>query len=266
MRIPVVGALWVSVSILAGCVGASTSARDDAPLFRGTVRAAERWTLGFEVDGVVREIGVRPGTRVGVGEWIASLDAEPFDRAVTESRDRLRVAKARRAQLGGTLWTDHGNAVVPALALASVSREAEQLPTDVGAFDASVAASAAALRRAVALREGSELRSSTSGRVTAVAMRVGDRIAAGAPAVMLENDERFEVVVRVPAPVPASVRVGSTAEGEWSEDGKVRRAGLRVLDLGAAATGDGGAVEVILAFSERLATRPKTEVGVRFRP
>lgn len=243
--------------LLAGCATPEANRGDGELVLRGTVRAAERWTLAFGVAGVVTDVGVRPGDRVGVGEWIASLDAAPMDRAVGDARARLQAAKVRRASLGGTIWVDNGNPVVPQ----SVSSEAEQLPTDVGAFDAGVAASAAMLRLAVSQREAAELRSTVAGRVTSVTARPGARIAAGEGAILIENDERFEVVVRVPAPVPSWVRAGGTAQGEWSAGSEVRRAGLRVLDTTAA--GDG--LDVVLAFAERLPARPAEQIDVRFR-
>lgn len=225
----------------------------------GAVRAAERWTLGFGVDGVVSEIGVRPGDRIAVGEWVASLDTAPLDRAVNDARDRLRLAKLRRSSLDGTVWTDNGNATQPMVA----ESEADQLRTDIGVVDASVAASAAILRRAVSRREAAELRSPVAGRVAAVRIRQGESVDAGTEAIVVENDERFEVVVRVPAAASIVVRAGSTAEATWVDRGVRHRAGLRVLAVASIAAADGGGVEAILAFSEQLAGRPPSGIAVR---
>ena len=78
--------------LLSACLLSGSVLAGELP---GTLAWGERMSMGTLVSGVVSEVPVKPGQRVGKGDLLVGLDARGFRAGLTGARAELARAKAR---------------------------------------------------------------------------------------------------------------------------------------------------------------------------
>lgn len=197
--------LIVTVLLTACTAGGRPSAPTAWP---GEVQAAVRSTVRFAVGGQVREVMVAPGSRVVADQVIAVVDPAPYEAALADASDELRVAERRLAEIGNYMRTDESRAFSP-----SVTADESMAALRLAVLDAEISRAVAGTRARFATlsRDATALRVPERGRIARLAVRVGDVVRAGDPAAEVEDDARLEVVASVPCRTVPGLRPGRRA-------------------------------------------------------
>lgn len=174
----------------------------------GTVRlqsgAAVR--VGSQVSGIVRQLNVTVGSRIGQGEIIARIDPTQIEAQIEQSRaqlaiDRVAAAKARRD-------VDRVKSMVGLV----LSREQfDDLNWLLKSADAKVAKSEADLKAAMDNLEYTTIRAPISGVVSSVTTQQGETVAASFAAptfVTIVRDKALELLAMVDETDIGGIRPG----------------------------------------------------------
>ncbi len=202
----------------------------------GTVVAADRAALSFEVDGTVARVNVEIGTQFSRGDVLAELDPTLLQITLEERRAALIEAEA--------------NARETAVVLERQRRLRDSGTVSEAAFDSALSAAESAQSRLGIARAGirqaedrladAVLRAPYNGEVAARLIEPAQTVQPGQPAFEIQDLEAgFQVEITVPETLIARVAAGSKHRAEVLDgsDGELR---VRVADIGSranAATG-----------------------------
>ena len=229
----------------------------------GTVRAADRAVLGFEVDGRVAEVRAAIGDRFAAGDVLAVLDAAALEIALEQAQAALVEAEVLEAE-----------------AARDFERQAELFARGIAAEarrdDARAALDAARSRLAVARTrvadaadrlEEAVLVAPYDGRVAARLIEPAQLYRPGEPAFEVESSRAgFEVEVTVPETLVARLVPGSRHEARLLDGSNVMfEAELR--EIGSRALRASGFPVTFAVFDAPAGLRAgmAAEVGVRLR-
>ena len=182
---------------------------DAIRILTGTVRAAERAPLAFEVEGRVREIAVAIGDAFEAGDVLATLDATTLEIALDERRAALMEAEAVLTEAR----QDHErqSELFERGVVSTAARDAARATLD--ATRGRVAAARAAVASAEDRLDEAELVAPYDGRVAARLMEPAQLVRAGEPAFEIQSFAGgFEIDVTVPETLIAALERGSEHE------------------------------------------------------
>jgi multidrug efflux pump subunit AcrA (membrane-fusion protein) len=208
-----------TVSVGTGAVTAAVAAT-------GTVQPAATRTLSFAVDGTVKAVGVRAGSRVAKGAVLASVDDSSASDAVDDAKeslsdaeDQLAAAKsaaAAAALAAATTGTTAATAAGAAAAAASAGGQGGGAAESAGG-DAIFAAQKQVNQARYALAEarvalaGTTIKAPIAGTVMAVAGKVGTEVGKGVTFVTLADTSAMRVSAAFPEADAGSLAVGQNA-------------------------------------------------------
>ncbi len=194
----------------------------DIPLIyttTGSVVSDERVDISSRTAAYVRTIEVREGQRVNYKQLLATLDSQDIDaniRAAQANRDQAGAAQrdARKDVEDGARLFARG--VLPETTLRK-ARLQLQLASD------NLAAAEAALSRARAERQYTQILSPVAGVVVARHGRVGDLAAPGKPLITVESDTALLFATHVAERRVASIRTGDSVQISIDALGQTQR-------------------------------------------
>lgn len=244
--------------LLTACAAGGRPSAAVPPAWPGEVQAALRWTVRFPVGGQVREVMVAPGGRVVADQVIAVVDSAPYEAALADATDDLGAAERRLAAIGNYMRTDELRAFSP-----SVTADESMAALRLAVLDAEIGRAVAGTRARYATlsRDATALRAPERGRISQIAVQVGDVVRAGDPAAEVEDDTRLVVVVSVPCRTVPGLRPGRRAGVSFVGAPRDPLHGL-VHRVGPVDTG--GRCEVALAIVERAVLPLGSRVSVTF--
>ncbi len=224
----------------------------------GTVRAAERSPIGFDVGGRVGEVRVEIGATFVEGEVLAAVETDTLSFEVEERRAALSEAEAVLAEV----QADHARTVYlhERGVESNAALENAQAALDTAKSRLNVARTR--LARARTDVADAELIAPYDGSVAARLVEPAERVTPGQPVLEIQSrDGGLELVVGVPETILASLEMGSThAVKAPVLDGTA--AGV-VTEIGARA-GEGSSFPVTLAIEGAdPALRPGMSAEVR---
>ena len=224
----------------------------------GTVRAAERSPIGFDVGGRVGEVRVEIGATFVEGEVLAAVETDTLSFEVEERRAALSEAEAVLTEV----QADHARTVYlhERGVESNAALENAQAALDTAKSRLNVARTR--LARARTDVADAELIAPYDGSVAARLVEPAERVAPGQPVLEIQSrDGGLELVVGVPETILASLEMGSThAVKAPVLDGTA--AGV-VTEIGARA-GEGSGFPVTLAIEDAdPALRPGMSAEVR---
>lgn len=219
------------------------------------LRAAERWELAFEVNGVLLEAAAALGESIGQGQIVARLNPEAFDTRLGRAQQTMATAQERWVQVTESIDPAQLRVYSP-----SITTTLDLGPMRVAVLEAEIGVGTAAteLRHARWSRAAAELASPRPGRVTRWLVAPGASVGTGQPVVQLEDDSTAEVVARIAPGAATGLRRGHRAEvlqGAMSYQAVVQEVATTPLS--------GADVLVVLGIVERA--RPNPDEGVRVR-
>jgi len=165
----------------------------DSRQFPGTVRAAERAELAFQVSGKLVKLPVKEGQKIKKGTLIAKLDPRDFKANVQSTKAQNDAAKANYAR---------GKELVSKGFISKVDFDKLKERRDV---------TAAELTKAKKSLDDSVLRAPFSGVAARRYVENFQEIQAKDPIVSLQNNATLEIVVAAPEQIVARVRDVSKA-------------------------------------------------------
>jgi RND family efflux transporter MFP subunit len=189
----------------------------DTNEYLGTVLSRQSVNIVPQVSGYVRQIPVRPGQQVKVGDKLVELDARQ-ERAALESAGAQQRAAAAGEQLALRTYERtqalHKEGLVTAQELDRTEAEAK---------------SAEAQRRAAAARFAEQrvavsfhaVQAPVAGTIGDVLVRVGDYVTASTPLTSITQGTTLEVEIRIPPDRARLARPGTPVE-ILGPDGKVK--------------------------------------------
>lgn len=183
----------------------------DIPLIyttTGSVVSDERVEISSRTPAYVRTIEVREGQRVELKQLLATLDSQDIDaniRAAQANRDQAGAAQRDARKDVEDAAKLFAKGVLPEATLRK-ARLQLQLASD------NLAAAEAALSRARAERQYTQIRSPVAGVVVARHGRVGDLAAPGKPLITVESDTALLFATQVPERRVASIRSGDSVQ------------------------------------------------------
>lgn len=211
-----------TVSVGTGAVTAAVAAT-------GTVQPAATRTLSFAVDGTVKAVGVRAGSRVAKGAVLASVDDSSASDAVDDAKeslsdaeDQLAAAKSAAAAAAlaaattGTTAATAAGAAAAAATAASAGGQGGGAAESAGG-DAIFAAQKQVNQARYALAEarvalaGTTIKAPIAGTVMAVAGKVGTEVGKGVTFVTLADTSAMRVSAAFPEADAGSLAVGQNA-------------------------------------------------------
>ncbi|HEU4700480.1 MAG TPA: efflux RND transporter periplasmic adaptor subunit [Gemmatimonadales bacterium] len=200
-------------------VGLATIARDSlvetlALTGRLAARPGGAADLTAPAAGVVREVRVQIGDRVGRGEVVALLDV-PELAADAQQKTAAAAQAAREAARQQRLLADG----------ITSARQAEEAEANARQARAAAAAARDLLAR-------TRMASPIAGRVQAVAVQRGERVDAGTRVARVVAPDTLDLVVPVPAADLARLRVGERAEVRQEGDTLPARAWVAAIAPG----------------------------------
>lgn len=237
----------------------------DRARFSGTVRAARRAELSFEVAGRLAARAADIGDRVRAGQVLARLDAVELGNAATAAEATLTEVQARLDQ--ETRERERVEQLFEARAATPEEREQAAATVDslVAARDRARAQASEARRR----RGRAVLTAPYDGVVTGVRAEPGEVLPVGRPVFEISGDGRLEVEVGVPEsmlgalealPPDAAVEVVLPFAGPSS--GGVTVPG-RLRSVGRSAAGPGRLYPVVVDLAvPAAATGPRIAPGM----
>lgn len=177
--------------------------------YPGELRSGDRWTVAFDVGGVVGELAVRVGEDVTPGRVLARLDPGPFDARVAEAEARHGSAQAHWTHVTETIDPVQLRAYSP-----SITTDLDLGPLRVAVLEAELGVGTAGteLRHARWARSAADVAANRPGRVVRWLVAEGGAVAAGQAVVVLEDRSAPEVVVRVSRTMAGRLRRGQRAE------------------------------------------------------
>jgi RND family efflux transporter MFP subunit len=227
----------------------------------GTVRAAERAPIGFDVGGRVATVAVEIGEPFQTGETLATLDEATLRFTLEERRSALAEAEAELTEAEADHRRTSYLAERGVVAAAALDDARAALDT------AKSRASAARARLARARRDLSDatLVAPYDGTVAARLVEPSERVSPGQPVLeIVGSRDGLELVVSVPETILARLERDATHEitapaapGEIF-DGRVADVGARARD------GSGFPVEIAIAGPEN-GLRPGMSAEVRLK-
>ena len=237
----------------------------------GTVRAAERAPLGFEVEGRVASVEVHIGERFERGDVLAALDTTTLEIALEERRSALIEAEARLTEARQEAERQRalfGRGVAAEAAL-------ETAEAALGSARSRAEVARAAIRAAEDRLEDATLRAPYDGTVAARLAEPAQLLAAGEPAFEVQSEGGgFEIDATVPETLVGRLELGSrhrarVLDGSRGGEGSLVTAELReVGSRAAAATGFPATLavvdeEVVLAAAGGTGPEPATGPHLR---
>ena len=227
--------------------------------YSGTVRAADRSELAFEVGGQVFGVFVELGDRFARGDLLAELDASTLRLELAGRRADLANAESvlvdsrldyeRRARLAGT---------------GAVSQSAiDQARSRFDSATAQTSALSAAVAQAEEMLADARLRAPFDGEVVARLAEPSEVVASGEAVLSVIGIEAsLETLIRVPGSVRRALQVGAPARISAGGEGLTVRG--RVTEIGAQAN-TAGLFPVTVAIDEAPRwLRPGLSVEARF--
>ena len=176
--------------------------------FVATIRSLRSTTVQPQVEGIVRQVFVKAGDRVSVGDPLIQIDPEKQQATVTvaesqrTSRDAdLAYAKQQHARLQKLY--DAG----------AVSRaELEQAETAEKTAEAQLAAAQSLIRQNQVELQYYRVTAPSSGVVGEIPIRQGDRVTTSTPITTIDQPEGLEAYVSVPLEQAGKLRQGLMVE------------------------------------------------------
>lgn len=181
------------------------SALDSSAGFAGTVAARYQTTRGFQVLGMIETLDVDVGDLVTKGQQLAELDRSSFQLDVNAREGDVTKAKAR---------VDNATTTVARTRqlLASNTSTPAQLEADeqaLAAAKASLDQANAELVKAHTRLDYTKLVSDENGVIVSKEADAGQTVSAGQPVLTIARTDAREVVVDVPEPIAAALKLGA---------------------------------------------------------
>ena len=176
--------------------------------FVATIRSLNSTTVQPQVEGIVRQVLVRAGDRVGAGQALIQIDPERQEatNTVTESQRASREADLAfaRQQLARMQKLFEAGAV---------SRlELEQAETAQKTAEAQLAAVQSQIRENQVQLQYYRVTAPTAGIVGEVVIRQGDRVTPSTVITTIDQAEGLEAYINVPLERAKDLRLGLTVE------------------------------------------------------
>lgn len=236
------GAVFVIALLMGGCDKAASEKHEPVRLvrtvtvaaapvtrqlsFAGQVKSRYASTLGFRVGGKLISRAVDVGAHVRPGQVLAQLDAGDLELTVAAAQADLNSAEAQRKLAALNLERFSELRKKGLVSQADLDRQQTQLKA--AAENASAARSR--LTQAQNQAQYATLRADADAVVTAIAVEVGQVVAAGQPVLQLDRSGDREVLISVPEQQLAAVRgAQSIAITLWSKPGHVYTGTLREI-------------------------------------
>lgn len=228
-----------------------TTWEEDSRLrFAGTVRAADRAGLAFEVSGRLAQRRVDVGDPVRAGEILARLDVRELENAEAQAEAALTEIDARLEQRRRDL------ARVERLlaAKAATREELEQVEAGVRALEASRSGAVSRLSEARRRLGEGVLTAPYDGAVTEILAEPGEYLPVGRPVLRLAGDGLREVEVGIPESLLDAISVDQEVTVELSFSG-VTLSGI-VHSVGRSSAGAGHLFPVVVRLPENASAAP----------
>ncbi|MEZ4219973.1 MAG: efflux RND transporter periplasmic adaptor subunit [Polyangiaceae bacterium] len=238
----------------------------DAPggaRYAGTLRAAQRAVLAFQLGGRVAARPVHIGDTVKAGQVLARLDARELANAASAARADLDQTQARLEQQ----TRDRARAVQLWKQGAISTQESEVATSQLNVLKASSRSMEVRSRDARRRLGETVLRAPFAGVVAAVHRERGETVSPGTPIVELSGDDRLEVELQVPEQTLAQLEPAATVRVDLPLVGK-RGLEATVRHIGRAASGSGRLFPVIVELDDAPGLRAgmTAEVVLGLRP
>lgn len=227
--------------------------------FAGTVRAAERASLGFPLAGKVAAIEVEVGDLVRRDQVLARLDPVPLELRLRQAQADLD--KARAALSAERRRFEAQQALLPKGF--TTRRAFDQAQADLSAAENQTESAQAAVRLAQRDLDNTRLLAPFDGRIAERQAQPFADVQAGQAILQLDGVGRLEAVIQVPAEFADTVAIGA---GVNVLSGDNRSIGGRVAQIGER-VGDASTVPVIVDLQGAPADRsprPGSTVRVGF--
>jgi RND family efflux transporter MFP subunit len=186
----------------------SASAVRDTGEYLANVISRQNVSIVPQVSGYVRQIAVRPGQRVKVGDTLVELDSRQ-ERAALDSADAQQRAAASAAELASRTAERTRSLHKEGLV---TGQELDRAEADARAADAQGRAAAA---RVAEQRVGvgfHVVRAPFEGTVGDVVARVGDFVSAATPLTSITQGATLELAIRIPPERARKVKPGTPVE------------------------------------------------------
>ena len=174
----------------------------------GSLRAVDLAAVKAKVAGDVREVLVREGEPVKVGQIVARMDATEYEARVAQARGNLNNAKA---QLEIASKTRDNNLALVEKGFISKNAFDNSASQYTGA-KASVDAAQGALDIVLKSLNDTIVRAPISGLVSARNVQPGEKVAVDGKLLEIVNLQKLELEAAVPASEIAQVAIGQTVE------------------------------------------------------
>ena len=210
-----------------------SAAAESGVVYSGDVKARYESTLGFRVNGKIRQRHVDVGAHVKAGDLIAELDPEDLNLQAASSRATLTAAEADLALAKSE--RERYSALLQKHFVSATQFDA--VDNKLKAATARVAEARAAQNVAQNQAGYSGLRADHDGVITAINAEAGQVVAAGQGVATLARDGEREVEISVPESRIGDYRKEQSAAIElWAESGKRIDGALREIAPEADAT------------------------------
>jgi RND family efflux transporter MFP subunit len=176
--------------------------------FVATIRSLRSTTVQPQVDGIVRQVFVRAGDRVGAGQPLVQIDPDKQQASVraTESQRAAREADLALAkqQLARMQKLHTAGAVSRA--------ELEQAEAAQKTAEAQLAAIQSQIRESEVELQYYRVTAPTAGMVGDLSIREGDRVTQATPITTIDEPQGLEAYINVPLERSLDLRPGLTVE------------------------------------------------------
>jgi RND family efflux transporter MFP subunit len=160
----------------------------------GVIQSRDQVDLAFRIGGILVERKVSLGDRVAVGETVARLQTDEVENSLRAARAKLSAAQGTLIQAAADLKRQQ-ELVAKGIAAAARNELAQQAEQSARA---AVDEAEAQLQSALDRLGYTELKSESTGSVTAVGANAGEVVAAGRMIVQLALDSGKDAVFNVP--------------------------------------------------------------------